>query len=75
MPPRSCGYPEPYDSEPAVPLYEFECRKCMTRFEELVPPGTERLACPACGSEETRRVLSTVSPPNRQHRSPGQVRS
>ncbi len=47
----------------------------MTRFEELVSPGTDRLACPACGSEETRRILSTVSPPNRQHRSPGQVRS
>jgi putative FmdB family regulatory protein len=51
----------------AMPIYEFECGECGARFEELV--GAEAAAaCPACGSERTRRLLSTVSPPGRQPR-------
>lgn len=50
-----------------MPIYEFECEGCGTRFEELV--GAEAAAaCPACGAERTRRLYSTVSPPGRQPR-------
>lgn len=50
-----------------MPIYEFECEGCGERFEELV--GAEATAaCPACGSERTRRLLSAVSPPGRQPR-------
>lgn len=50
-----------------MPIYEFECEGCGARFEELV--GAEATApCPACGSERTRRLYSTVSPPGRQPR-------
>lgn len=56
-----------------MPIYEFECEGCGERFEELI--GAEATAaCPACGSERTRRLLSTVSPPGRQPRGAG-VRS
>ena len=56
-----------------MPIYEFECGDCGVRFEELV--GAEVTApCPACGSEQTRRLLSPVSPPGRQPRGAG-VRS
>ena len=56
-----------------MPIYEFECEGCGTRFEELV--GAAAAApCPACGSERTRRLLSPVSPPGRQPRGAG-VRS
>ena len=41
-----------------MPIYEFVCDECGERFEELVPAGTEAVACSACGSEGTRRVLS-----------------
>jgi putative FmdB family regulatory protein len=51
-----------------VPVYEFECEECGGRFEELAPSETRNLACPACGSERTRRLLSPVSPPGRQPR-------
>ena len=51
-----------------MPVYEFECEDCASRFEELVSSDTQALACPQCGSERTRRLLSTVSPAGRQPR-------
>jgi putative FmdB family regulatory protein len=51
-----------------MPIYEFECEGCGARFEELVAAGAERVACPGCGCERTRRLLSAVSPPGRQPR-------
>jgi putative FmdB family regulatory protein len=57
-----------------MPIYEFECGGCGARFEELVAAGVEGLACPECGSEQTRRLISPVSPPGRQPRG-GRVRS
>jgi putative FmdB family regulatory protein len=43
-----------------VPIYEFECAKCGTRFEELVPAG-ETAPCPQCTSSEVRRRYSQIS--------------
>jgi putative FmdB family regulatory protein len=57
-----------------VPIYEFECEGCGERFEELVAASTGAADCPQCGSERTRRLISTVSPPGRQPRGAG-VRS
>jgi putative FmdB family regulatory protein len=51
-----------------MPIYEFECEECGERFEELVAAGAEAVACPECGSERTRRLMSSVSPPGRQPR-------
>jgi putative FmdB family regulatory protein len=50
-----------------VPIYEFECEECGTRFEELMATGGT-VPCPACGSERTRRLYSAVSPPGHQPR-------
>jgi putative FmdB family regulatory protein len=49
----------------AMPIYEFECGQCGSRFEELVKSGTSAPACPSCESSRTRRRLSPVSPPGR----------
>jgi putative FmdB family regulatory protein len=57
-----------------MPIYEFECEGCGACFEELVAAGTAALACPECGSERTRRLISAVSPPGRTPRGAG-VRS
>jgi putative FmdB family regulatory protein len=51
-----------------MPIYEFECEGCGERFEELVAAAVTALACPECGSERTRRLISSVSPPGRQPR-------
>ncbi|MGN6275481.1 MAG: FmdB family zinc ribbon protein [Solirubrobacterales bacterium] len=50
-----------------MPIYEFECEGCGARFEELVA-AEGSVACPQCGAERTRRLLSPVSPPGRQPR-------
>ena len=57
-----------------MPIYEFECEECGAGFEELVAAGTEAVACPECGSERSRRLISAVSPPGRMPRGPA-VRS
>jgi putative FmdB family regulatory protein len=54
-----------------MPVYEFECEQCGRRFEELTSSDTPGLACPNCGSERTRRLLSPVSPAGRQPRGAG----
>lgn len=51
-----------------MPIYEFECEECGAGFEELVAAGTESVACPECGSERSRRLISAVSPPGRTPR-------
>lgn len=51
-----------------MPIYEFECEECGARFEELVAAGASGVACEACGSTRTRRLISAVSPPGRQPR-------
>ena len=51
-----------------MPIYEFECEGCGERFEELVAVEATAPACPSCGSERTRRLMSPVSPPGRQPR-------
>jgi putative FmdB family regulatory protein len=56
-----------------MPIYEFACEECGERFEELVA-AEAAAACPSCGSEYTRRLLSSVAAPGRQPRGAG-VRS
>lgn len=54
-----------------MPIYEFECGNCGARFEELVAPGTEAMACPGCEAAGAQRLLSNVSPASRQPRGAG----
>jgi putative FmdB family regulatory protein len=43
-----------------VPIYEFACRSCDRRFEELVKLNGSTVAatCPHCGSADAQRLLS-----------------
>jgi putative FmdB family regulatory protein len=50
-----------------MPIFEFKCEECGTRFEELAAAGAA-VACVRCGSERTRRLYSQVAPPSRQPR-------
>ncbi len=50
-----------------MPIYEFKCKDCAARFEELTEAGA-LVACPECGAERAERLYSTVAPPSRQPR-------
>jgi putative FmdB family regulatory protein len=45
-----------------MPIYEFVCEKCGKEFERLVfGSDTDKVKCPACSSEETRKLFSVFA--------------
>jgi len=46
-----------------MPIYEFECRKCGSRFEALVASAAAAKdeKCPRCGSNEVKKTISGVN--------------
>lgn len=40
-----------------MPLFDFECRECHTKFEEIVSSET-RVACPECGCDDVAKLWS-----------------
>jgi putative FmdB family regulatory protein len=45
-----------------MPLYDFRCQACGTRFELRAAPQ-ELPACPSCGAPAVERVLSGFAGP------------
>jgi putative FmdB family regulatory protein len=46
-----------------MPLYEYECSECETRFDALrgMSEADDPITCPQCGGRETDRVISLFS--------------
>ena len=46
-----------------MPIYEYQCKKCGHRFEELVlgSAGEKRVSCPNCAAKRTERLMSAFS--------------
>jgi len=44
-----------------VPLFEYECRSCKARFEELIFDRAAQVVCRKCGSKEVMQLLSTFA--------------
>ena len=45
-----------------MPLYEYQCEKCKTRFEHLARSSADAPPkCPQCGHKKPARQLSTFS--------------
>jgi putative FmdB family regulatory protein len=46
-----------------VPLYEYRCAACGSRFELLrrVGQGAEGVACPECGQADVEKEFSTFA--------------
>jgi putative FmdB family regulatory protein len=44
-----------------MPLYEYVCSSCETRFEKLVRRFGEEVACPACASGAVEKQLSVFA--------------
>jgi len=46
-----------------VPIYEYRCQRCGSRFEKLVrlAQADQPVVCPNCGADATERLLSAFS--------------
>jgi putative FmdB family regulatory protein len=46
-----------------MPIYEYQCQDCNTRFEKLVRRASEtaELNCPSCGQKHVSQQYSTFS--------------
>lgn len=45
-----------------MPVYEYRCEKCQTKFEIIrgITAEKEAIACPRCGAKEARQMVSAV---------------
>jgi len=44
-----------------MPLYEYRCTRCERPFERYARTFSDRPSCPACGTSEVTRLLSTFA--------------
>lgn len=44
-----------------MPLFEYRCSACGTKFDELVGHADEAVACPKCHSPKTEKLLSVFA--------------
>jgi putative FmdB family regulatory protein len=61
-----------------VPVFEFRCRGCDARFEELVGSHVGKevgdVRCPECGSADLERLEASGFAPIHRQMTPGQKR-
>jgi len=43
-----------------VPIYEYKCVRCGETFEELLRVRDPDPACPSCGAEKPRKLMSNT---------------
>lgn len=44
-----------------MPLYEYECRSCTHRFEQLVRSSDAPPSCPSCAGQDLEKLLSAFA--------------
>ena len=44
-----------------MPIYEYVCDDCGTKFEKLVRRNQDAIACPSCGESHLNTALSTFA--------------
>jgi putative FmdB family regulatory protein len=47
-----------------MPIYEYICDDCQTRFEKIVFNKTQEIACPHCAGKKNSIQLSVFSSTN-----------
>jgi putative FmdB family regulatory protein len=45
-------------TEEIMPIYEYECKFCGHCFERVMKIGEAEPSCPACGMQETRKLVA-----------------
>lgn len=46
-----------------MPIYEYVCEECQTRYEKIVRGNSLAIACPKCGSGRKTLQFSVFSSP------------
>ena len=41
-----------------MPIYEYQCNKCLCCFEKLVYGSNPEVLCPSCSAKDTTKRLS-----------------
>ncbi|MFQ5518912.1 MAG: zinc ribbon domain-containing protein [Mariprofundus sp.] len=41
-----------------MPIYEFQCKTCSSRFETLVRNSDEAVSCKQCGGSDLQKLIS-----------------
>jgi putative FmdB family regulatory protein len=44
-----------------MPIFEYVCEDCGSKFEKLVRNGVNGVHCPSCGQEHLKQQFSTFS--------------
>jgi len=76
-PPRCVVFAKPFGYVQPMPIYDFQCRGCGHRFEQLVK-ADEVPACPACSAADVQRFFpfsASVSTGRTRQRSLAEARS
>jgi putative FmdB family regulatory protein len=47
-----------------MPIYEYLCEECKTRFEKIVINKQQEIACPKCASKKASIQLSVFATAN-----------
>ncbi len=50
-----------------MPIYEFRCLSCGSRFEKIVPLNTETTSCEKCQGNNVEKLLSTFAVQTNQY--------
>lgn len=47
--------------EGCMPIFEYQCRKCGVKFEELIHGDRNKtVPCPECGNTATEKLMSVI---------------
>ncbi len=44
-----------------MPIFEYECRECGSKFEKFVPSSLEKVTCKSCASPRVAQMLSVFA--------------
>ncbi|MBL7995154.1 zinc ribbon domain-containing protein [bacterium] len=44
-----------------MPVFEYRCKKCSEKFEQLIFSVKESVECPKCGNADNEKLISAFS--------------
>lgn len=53
-----------------MPIFEYQCRNCGTKFEKIVSSSTATATCKSCGSPRVEKLLSVFAVVGAAHSTP-----